>query len=143
MGGGRRRVQGKEGWLLSRRPLVVIFFSPLFSRRLIQYRPGVHQASVAKVLSTPPNSGSFSPTSHPPLTPLDERFAGAVVGLTVNSRGRAQCSACRIKRKTNVNYGRIALHRFVARDTLSLFSYISFSLSLFRTCTHIQRNVHI
>lgn len=27
------------------------------------------------------------------------------------ARGRAQCSACRIKRKTNVNYGRIALHR--------------------------------
>ncbi|KAL2751169.1 hypothetical protein V1477_000327 [Vespula maculifrons] len=77
--------------------------------RLIQYRPGVHQASVAKVLSTPPNSGSFSPTSHPPLTPLDERFAGAVVGLTVNSRGRAQCSACRIKRKTNVNYGQSSL----------------------------------
>lgn len=68
---------------------VVIFF-PLFSRRLIQYRPCVHQLRSQRFCP-----GAEHAVGHP------RKFA----------RGRAQCSACRIKRKTNVNYGRIALHR--------------------------------
>lgn len=68
---------------------VVISF-PLFSRRLIQYRPCVHQLRSQRFCP-----GAEHAAGHP------RKFA----------RGRAQCSACRIKRKTNVNYGRIALQR--------------------------------
>lgn len=84
---------GEKKRLAALSPALVVISFPLFSRRLIQYRPGVHQAFRAQRFC--PRGGRCAPRP----------------GLPVNSRGRAQCSACRIKRKTNVNYGRIALQR--------------------------------
>lgn len=61
-----------------------------FTKHLIQYWPCVHQVRLQRFCP-----GAEHAAGHP------RKFA----------RGRAQCSACRIKRKTNVNYGRIALQR--------------------------------
>lgn len=72
-------------------PRCTLLFSFLFfSRHLIQYWPCVHQVRLQRFCP-----GAEHAAGHP------RKFA----------RGRAQCSACRIKRKTNVNYSRIALQR--------------------------------
>lgn len=75
--------------LLSPRRMLLFSFL-FFSRHLIQYWPCVHQVRLQRFCP-----GAEHAAGHP------RKFA----------RGRAQCSACRIKRKTNVNYGRIALQR--------------------------------